>query len=136
MGMELDLRRVELSAICTIGELYVDGEFECYTLEDAVRDRKIPGETAIPPGRYQVVLNWSPRFKRILPLLVDVPGFEGVRIHPGNTAADTEGCILVGRVRGASAVFQSRDAFDALFLKLEAATIVGREIWIEVRNVT
>jgi hypothetical protein len=136
MGMELDLRRVELSAICTIGELYVDGEFECYTLEDAVRDRKIPGETAIPPGRYQVVLNWSPRFKRILPLLVDVPGFEGVRIHPGNTAADTEGCILVGRVRDAAAVFQSKDAFDGLFLKLEAATIVGREIWITVRNVT
>jgi hypothetical protein len=136
MGMELDLRRVELSAICTIGELYVDGEFECYTLEDAVRDRKIPGETAIPPGRYQVVLNWSPRFRRILPLLVDVPGFEGVRIHPGNTAADTEGCILVGHARGAAAVFQSRAAFEGLFLKLEAATIVGREIWITVRNVT
>jgi hypothetical protein len=136
MGMEIDLRRVELSAICTIGELYVDGEFVCYTLEDAVRDQKIPGETAIPAGRYQVILTWSPRFRRILPLLVDVPGFEGVRIHPGNTAADTEGCILVGKVRGAAAVFQSIAAFDALFLKLEAATIVGREIWITIRNVT
>jgi hypothetical protein len=136
MGMELDLRRVELSSVCTIGELYVDGEFECYTLEDAVRDRKIPGETAIPAGRYQVILSWSPRFRRILPLLVDVPGFEGIRIHPGNTAADTEGCILVGQARGAAAVFQSRGAFEGLFLKLEAATIVGREIWITIRNVT
>jgi hypothetical protein len=136
MGMEIDLRRVELSSFCTIGELYVDGEFVCYTLEDAVRDHKIPGETAIPAGRYQVILTWSPRFRRILPLLMDVPGFEGIRIHPGNTAADTEGCILVGKVRGAAAVFQSRDAFDALFLKLEAATIVGREIWITIRNVT
>jgi hypothetical protein len=94
--VELRLTRKEFTDRSTIGELHVNGVFECFTLEDTVRPVKIKGETAIPEGRYEVVVNFSERFQRPLPLLLNVPNFEGVRIHPGNTDKDTEGCILVG----------------------------------------
>src|SRR3972149_10690167 len=95
--MELLLQRKIFTDKSTIGELFVDGVFECFTLEDVVRDdEKIKKVTAIPDGIYTVLVTWSPRFKRQLPLLIDVPGFDGIRIHPGNTADDTEGCLLVG----------------------------------------
>lgn len=86
----------------TIGKLYIDGEYFCDTLEDTVRDKKIPNKTAIPAGTYKVIVNTSPRFKRLLPRLLDVPGFEGILIHRGNTPEDTSGCILVGenKVKG------------------------------------
>ena len=92
--MELRVERTDFSETSTIGKLYVDDQFECYTLEDKVRPVKIKGKTAIPAGRYEVIVNFSQRFGRMLPLFLNVPNFEGVRIHPGNTAADTEGCIL------------------------------------------
>ena len=80
-----------------IGDLHIDGEFFCYTLEDEIRPdgEKVAAETAIPAGRYKVILTMSSRFKRIMPLLVDVPIFQGVRLHGGNSSADTEGCPLV-----------------------------------------
>lgn len=128
--MKLELRRTVYTDKSTIGELYVDGLFECYTLEDVVRNKKIYGETAIPAGSYHVKITQSPRFKRELPLLLNVPGFEGVRIHPGNSAQDTEGCILVGLDKGADFIGRSRQAFDALFAEMKQAdeitlTIVG-----------
>ena len=89
--MELSLKRLWLSETTTVGTLAIDGTFECYTLEDKVREKKIKGITAIPAGRYKVIITESPRFKRPLPLQLNVPGFEGVRIHPGNDAGDTEG---------------------------------------------
>lgn len=120
--MKITLKRKSLTAECTIGALYIDGVFECYTLEDTVREVKIAGVTAIPKGIYRVIINISNRFKRLLPLLLDVPGFEGVRIHPGNTAKDTEGCILVGTSElNGSSIGSSRVAFDALFAKMQAA---------------
>ena len=94
MKIEVIHTRQEVDA--TTGELYVDGKFVCYTLEDAIRKEKIKGVTAIPAGTYDVIINMSTRFKRLMPLLLNVPDFEGVRIHPGNTAEDTEGCIRVG----------------------------------------
>ena len=105
----------------TLGLLWVGGAFQCYALEDQVRHgAKIPGVTAIPAGRYRVDITWSPRFGRRLPVLLDVPGFDGVRIHPGNTAADTEGCILVGL--GSDTVepriTQSRAALELLMDRL------------------
>jgi len=124
LGLELDLRRIWLTDASTVGELYVNGEFESYVLEDRYRpppEAKVYGATCIPTGRYEIVITESPRFKRPLPLLLNVPGFSGVRIHPGNTAADTEGCLLPGRVRHGESVLESRKAFDALFEKLRAS---------------
>jgi hypothetical protein len=121
--VKLFLQRDPSTPQGTLGTLSVDGVFQCYTMEDVVRlGPKVYGETAIPAGTYAVVITLSPRFKRPLPLLLDVPGFEGIRIHPGNTSADTEGCILPGRVKTRSAVGQSVLAFNALFAKLKAAT--------------
>lgn len=119
--MNLTLIREPSTAHSTPGTLLVDDKFECYTLEDVVRAAKIAGETAIPAGTYKVIIDMSNRFKRLLPLVVDVPGFAGIRIHPGNTDKDTEGCILVGTSRSKDFVGNSRVAFDALFKKMQAA---------------
>lgn len=138
--MKLALERTWPSEECTIGALYLDDKLECFTLEDVVReipgasvkDWKIPGATAIPAGLYQVVITPSPRFGRELPLLLDVPGFEGVRIHPGNTAEDTEGCILLGTSRGVDSVHQSRKAFEKLFVKIQDAILAGEDVWLDI----
>lgn len=129
--MDLKLIRKYPAADCVIGELYVNGKFECYTLEDIERPLKIAGVTAIPRGHYEIVINYSARFKKPLPLLLNVPNYDGVRIHSGNTSADTEGCILPGKTKTKNSVLQSRDAFNALFTKLQAAA--GKEkIIIEI----
>ena len=129
--MKLRLERYILKPKVTIGKLYVNDVFECYTLEDTVRDGlKVYGETAIPYGVYLVALTMSPRFKRILPLVQNVPGFEGVRIHPGNKPEDTEGCILVGKSVGPNedSILTSRVAFDALFAKLNPKDKITLEV--------
>jgi len=134
--MKLRLERLQCGASCTVGSLFVDGTFECWTLEDVVRADgvKIAGETAIPYGTYIVDITDSPRFGRPLPLLVNVQGFVGIRIHPGNTASDTEGCILVGqdRMPGDTALGKSRAAFDVLFRKLAAAKARSERIVIDI----
>jgi lysozyme len=132
--MELKLVRDVCGADCTLGKLFVDGEFDCYTVEDVVRPNgeKVHGKTAIPAGRYRVVVSHSPRFGRELPLLQNVPNFEGVRIHSGNTPEDTEGCIIPGRVRTPRGVQQSRPAFEKLFAAVRAEVSGGRDIWISV----
>lgn len=127
--MKLTLKREPSTTKSTPGKLYVDGVFECYTLEDVVRDAKIYGETAIPAGTYKVIINMSNRFKRLLPLLLNVPNYEGIRIHPGNTDKDTDGCILPGVTRSVDFVGNSRVAFDALFAKMQKADSI--EITIE-----
>lgn len=94
------LVRNAYTATTTIGDLLVGHKIFCHTLEDVVRPKtaaKVPCKTAIPSGRYKVELTFSNRFKRIMPLLIDVPGFEGVRIHGGNSSEDTEGCIIVAK---------------------------------------
>lgn len=119
--MVITVKRLYKTDTSVIGELLVDGIFECFTLEDAERPVKIKGETAIPKGTYRVIINESNRFKRLLPLLIDVPNFEGVRIHSGNSNHDTEGCILVGQTRNKNYIGQSRKAFDKLFKKMQTA---------------
>lgn len=112
--MQLMLNRFDITDNCAIGRLSVDGKFICYTLEDGVRVSKIPGITAIPRGNYRVIKNYSYRFKREMLQLVDVPGFTGIRIHAGNTAKDTEGCILVGLTAGDEEIYRSREALKLL----------------------
>lgn len=129
--MELRVERTDRSGNSTIGNLYVNDQFECYTLEDVERPVKIKGKTAIPAGRYEVVINQSQRFGRLLPLFLNVPNFEGVRIHPGNTAADTEGCILVGETKSEGSIGQSKVAFERLFNKLKTASETEK-IFIEI----
>lgn len=119
--MKIEVKRLHRTQNSTIGELTIDGKFECYTLEDTERDVKIKGETAIPKGTYKVIINQSNRFKKLLPLLINVPNFEGVRIHPGNSNHDTEGCILVGMNRSSDYITKSRKAFDSLFKKMKDA---------------
>lgn len=129
--MELDLFRDKPLPHATTGILSIDSTFECFICEDQVRpvgEAKVPGKTAIGTGRFEVVITWSNRFKRRLPLLLHVPDFEGVRIHPGNSAIDTDGCLLTGQHRdeAAGTVQQSVLAFDALFAKLDAALQTGK----------
>ena len=134
--MELKVQRIAKRDTYTIGRLYIDGERFCDTLEDRVRDlskeAKVKGRTAIPTGRYKVVLTYSPRFKRILPLLDSVPHFTGVRIHRGNTAKDTEGCILVGYNREVGKVLDSAATEQRLMAVLQNAVNKGEQIYITI----
>lgn len=129
--MELKLVREIFTDESTTGSLYVNGKFECYTLEDKVRPVKVKGLTAIFPGHYEVVVTFSARFKKMLPLLLNVPQFDGVRIHPGNTAKDTEGCILVGTGRQADKITGSQMAFAKLFDALASAA-QREKIFLEI----
>ena len=129
--MNFKLVRRTLTEQSTIGTLSINGVFECFTLEDRVRPVKIHGATAIPAGIYEVAITFSDRFQRPLPLLLNVPNFAGIRIHPGNTAEDTEGCILVGTTERKDFVGNSRVAFKALFTKLDAA-LRREKVFIEV----
>lgn len=133
--MDIEIKRIYKGAEYTVGRLSIDGKYFCDTLEDTVRAPgvKVRGKTAVPAGRYRVVLTLSLRFKRILPLLVDVPNFEGVRIHPGNTAEDTEGCLLVGFNQVKGRLTASKATFQKLFEKLWAADQAGEEIWTEIK---
>ncbi|HSD07900.1 DUF5675 family protein [Flavobacterium sp.] len=119
--MNLHLKRIQKTNKSTIGELSIDGKFECYTLEDVERQVKIKGITAIPKGTYKVGISMSNRFKKDLPILFNVPNFEGVRIHSGNVAENTEGCILVGETKALDFIGNSRKAFDKLFAKMKLA---------------
>jgi hypothetical protein len=121
--LKLALKRIDFTPNSTIGELSIDGVFECYTLEDVVRASgvKVDGQTAIPEGTYKVIVDFSNRFQRFMPHILDVPGFEGIRIHAGNEAKDTEGCILLGRTKGKDFIGESKLAVQAFYPKLQAA---------------
>lgn len=116
--MILTVSRRKFTENSTIGDLYVDGSFFCYTLEDKVRKNKIYGETAIPLGEYEVILNYSPTFKKVLPRLLDVPNFSGVLIHNGNHKGHTKGCILLGLTNSEDFIGMSRTALNKLMQKL------------------
>jgi Family of unknown function (DUF5675) len=132
--MKLVLIREIFTHESTIGVLSVDGKFECYTLEDRVRPVKVAKKTAIPMGTYKVIVDYSNRFRRDMPHVLDVPNFKGIRIHSGNTAADTEGCILVGQIKGKNYIGGSRLAYKPLFKKINDAFQQKEEITIEIRG--
>lgn len=136
------LERVQLDDDVTLGKLSIGGHHVCWVCEDPVREVpgqpvdtwKVKGKTAIPVGRYRIVRTWSPRFERTLPLLLDVPGFEGVRIHTGNSADDTEGCLLPGLQRRPKGVGSSQLAYAEVIKWLDAIERQHLEAWIEIRG--
>lgn len=130
--MKLKLERIYKAPTYTIGKLYIDGKIFCDTLEDVVRPQgeKVYGETAIPAGTYKVILNVSNRFKVLMPLLLNVPNFEGIRIHAGNTDKDTHGCLLVGKNTVKGKVTDSKKTFAELMSVLKLAK---EEIIIELK---
>ena len=133
--MNILLKRKPSANGCTHGDLFIDDFWECFSLEDVVREAKIPGKTAIPAGKYRVVITYSQRFQKPLALLLDVPGFTGIRIHAGNTSDHTEGCILVGRQRSLmnnNMILDSRVAVKQLQEKIQIAINAGEEVWLEV----
>lgn len=129
--MRLTLKRIANRDTYCIGKLYINGKFFSNTLED--RDRgldssmsleelkkmKIKAETAIPTGIYKVLLTYSPKYRRVMPLVNNVPAYSGIRIHSGNSAKDTEGCILVGKNTIVGRLTDSRNTFEALFKRLQ-----------------
>lgn len=119
--IEMSLERYFFSEKKTIGRLFIEGDYY-YTLEDAVRDVKIAGETCIPYGVYDVKMTMSMHFKKVLPLLIGVPNYTGVRIHSGNTEADTQGCILVGMSIKNETLRNSKLAMVKIMDKLYKAT--------------
>lgn len=142
--MELTLTRTAKHKTCTTGCLAIDGNYFCDTLEPVWRDiapghpgRKVPGKTAIPEGRYPMVVTLSPKFGRWLPLLLHVPRFEGIRIHEGNASGDTAGCILVGQAREVEgydpALVDSRLWLYRLTRRL-AERPEGEAVWITIED--
>lgn len=152
--MKLELKRIKLPKY-TIGRLSIDGEYFCDTLEDVdrgltqttpiatIKKKKVYGQTAIPTGTYEITMQvTSPRFskrtfywnfcKGKLPRLLNVPGFDGILIHIGNTAKDTEGCILVGKNTKVGAVMNSTETFKKLYKKLQEANKHGEKITITI----
>lgn len=130
--MKLTLNRSKPSAKSMIGSIYIDGVFECYCLEDIPRLVKVAGKTAIPTGTYKVIINMSNRFKVLMPLLLNVPNFEGVRMHTGNTDVDTDGCILVGQTQAKDFIGQSKLAYKKLFDKMQKAIAAGEVIILTI----
>lgn len=136
--MEIKVERKWKKEKYTVGRMMVNGEFFCNTLEDVVREidvngvGKIKGETAIPAGEYKVIVNYSPKFGRQMPRLLNVPFFDGILIHSGNTAKDSAGCILVGYNKKAGELCNSRDVSDRLTEMVEAAQRRGEDIWIVI----
>ena len=145
--MRILLQRHALKAGYTIGRMEVNGRYFCDTLEDTDRGLseemseteiaalKVKGATAIPTGTYRIDMQTrSPRFGRVLPRLVSVKGYAGVLIHSGNTAADTEGCILVGENRERGKVLNSRATLESLLVFLRAAQAEGEEIELTITH--
>lgn len=141
--MKLKLERKYLKDTYTIGRLYIDGKYFCNTLEDKNRDlnkngkfdngeTKVYAETAIPYGTYKIQVTYSPKFKRDLPLLLNVPYFEGIRIHRGNTIKDTAGCILVGENTQVGKVLNSTHYELEITKLMKEASARGEEITIEI----
>jgi hypothetical protein len=142
--MELLLHRQIRTDNSTIGTLYVNNEFECYTLEDkdrglhsdmplpVIQRNKVYGKTCIPSGRYEVTQSFSGLFKKVMPLVNGVKGYEYIRIHPGNKKEDTLGCILTGTSYDTDMVRNSRVAFDALYKKMQKAFSQKEKVFITI----
>lgn len=135
--MEWTLERTEFLPTRTAGQLYLENrKFFCFTEEDRVREIKVPKETAIPEGRYQLSLETSNRFGPETPTVLRVPGFSGIRIHSGNTEADTDGCILLGYTLNPDGTISgSRDAVKK-FKEILKEALTVEEVWLSIVHAT
>lgn len=133
--MKLDLKPIVLNEICTISEMYMNDIFFCHTLEDTVRlGLKIKNETAIPSGVYEIKLTYSPKFKKNMPEIVNVPNFTGIRIHSGNQSSDTSGCILVGKYDTGNKIIESKKTFEKLYSLINEAISLKQKIIISINR--
>lgn len=148
--MEILIKRIREGKDSTLGALSVNGMPNQFVLEDKDRgldqsmsldeilQRKVKGRTAIPVGRYKVVVSHSPRFGRMMPILLSVPGYSGIRIHSGNRHDHTDGCLLPGRtyakVDQDFQVFSSRSATENLYDLINSALKQGEEVWITIQR--
>ena len=138
--MEIKVIRNILTSEYTVGHLYIDGEYITDTIEDRCRkiekkEDKVYGQTAIPHGRYPVVLDYSNKYSKLMPHILDVPFFEGIRIHSGNSDEDSLGCLIVGEfVPGVAGgwVKNSRIAYSKVFAKIKQASDKGERIFITI----
>lgn len=141
--MKLTLKRIALRPTYTIGKLYIDDVYFCDTIEDTVRDlnkngkfdngeKKVHSKTAIPYGIYEIKWTYSPRFKKYTPHLMNVPSFEGIRIHAGNTSADTEGCLILGKNKQVGKVLNSRATINKFYPIIKNACSNGK-VTIEIK---
>ena len=141
--MKLTLKRIALRPTYTIGKLYIDDAYFCDTLEDTVRDtnksgkfdngeQRIKGKIAIPYGTYEIKWTYSPRFKKYTPQLMNVPSFEGIRVHAGNTSADTEGCLILGENKQVGKVLNSRATINKFYPIIKKACSNGK-VTIEIK---
>lgn len=143
--MDIKLVRRAYRDAYTIGSLYFDGEYQCDTVEDKDRGlkksdslskiakTKVYGKTAIPKGTYRVILSWSRAFKQIMPEILDVPGFSGIRIHSGNSADDSLGCVIVGENKVVGKVINSRATYQRILAKLKHAEECGEDFTITIQ---
>lgn len=141
--MKLTLKRIALRPTYTIGKLYIDDVYFCDTIEDTVRDlnkngkfdngeKKVHSKTAIPYGIYEIKWTYSPRFKKYTPQLMNVPSFEGIRIHAGNTSADTEGCLILGENKQVGKVLNSRATINKFYPIIKEACS-NENVTIEIK---
>ena len=141
--MKLTLKRIALHPTYTIGKLYIDDNYFCDTLEDTVRDlnkngkfdngeKKVYAKTAIPYGTYEIKWTYSTRIKKYTPQLMNVPSFEGIRIHAGNTSADTEGCLILGENKQVGKVINSRATINKFYPIINEACSKGK-VTIEIK---
>ena len=143
--MEIVLNRIAKKDSYTIGKLYIDGKYVCDTCEDKdrgltdsmtveeIKAKKVYGQTAIPTGTYTVSYTMSNRFKKMMPLINDVKGFEGIRMHSGTTAADSLGCVLLGENKAVGKVLNSRATCAKVYPLIEAASKKGERITITIK---
>lgn len=130
----------------TIGKLYINGEYFCETLEDTdrgltsemsiteIKNKKVYGRTCIPSGLYTILYTYSPKYRRLMPLVDNVKGFSGIRIHSGNTAEDSLGCILLGFNKEKGKVLQSRDTCNKFYKLIEEAIYKkGENITLKIK---
>lgn len=143
--MDILVERLWKKDTYTIGKVYVNGKYFCNSIEDKdrgltsdmpldeIKKKKVYGETAIPSGTYRVAYTMSPKYKRMMPLVENVKGFDGIRIHSGNTAKDSLGCILLGKNTKVGMVTESRVTCNSFYKLIEEAIKKGEKITLKIK---